>query len=305
MFAMRGRNHGEQACLGMGRLVSVWIAVLLLVCTCPVDSGAQVKITHKISSTQGNLTRLLEAGDEFGGAAVNIGDLDGDGIDDVAVGTAMDDYPGINHGTVWILFMNSNGTVKARQKIGTQAGAFTGTLEQDDYFGISVAAIGDLDGNGAGDIAVGADRDDDGGAGSSADRGALWILFLNKDGTVKSHQKISQTEGGFGGTLDDGDRFGGSVTTLGDLDGDTVTDIAVGAAYDDDGVPDAGAVWILFLNIDGTVKSHQKISASDGGLGGPLVADDYFGCSLGELGDLDEVGPTDVALAVGAKGDDD
>ena len=58
-----------------------------------------------------------------------------------------------------------------------------------------MAALGDLDGDGVGDLAVGAPRDDDGGT----DRGAVWVLFLNTDGTVKSHQKISDTEGGFTG----------------------------------------------------------------------------------------------------------
>ena len=96
----------------------------------------------------------------------------------------------------------------------------------------------------------------------------MWILFLNTNGTVKSHQKISDTQGGFTGTLDDVDVFGNSVAALGDLDGDGIGDLAVGAAFDDDGGQDRGAVWILFLNSNGTVKSHQKISDTQGGFTG-------------------------------------
>ncbi len=81
---------------------------------------------------------------------------------------------------------------------------------------------------------------------------------------VKSHQKISDTAGGFTGTLDDLDLFGRAVASLGDLDGDTVTDLVVGAYKDDDGGADRGAAWILFLNSNGTVKSHQKISDGEG-----------------------------------------
>ncbi|MCH8824087.1 MAG: FG-GAP repeat protein [Planctomycetes bacterium] len=73
------------------------------------------------------------------------------------------------------------------------------------------------------------------------------MLFLNTNGTVKSHQKISDTEGGFKGILDDGDHFGW-VTSLGDLDGDGVGDLAVGAQNDDDGGTNRGAVYILFLD---------------------------------------------------------
>ena len=62
-----------------------------------------------------------------------------------------------------------------------------------------------------------------------------------KPGWVLSHQKISDTEGGFKGILDDGDVFGVSVASLGDLDGDGVGDLAVGAAQDDDGGRRRGA----------------------------------------------------------------
>ena len=63
-------------------------------------------------------------------------------------------------------------------------------------FGVSVDSLGDLDGDGVGDLAVGALGDDDDGT----DRGAVWVQFLNADGTVKAHQKISDTQGGFTGT---------------------------------------------------------------------------------------------------------
>ncbi len=136
------------------------------------------------------------------------------------------------------------GTVLSHQKISDTEGDFTGMLDNSDRFGFSSASLGDLDGDGVGDLAVGAHGDDDGGGSSS---GAVWVLFLNADGTVKSHQKISNTQGGFLGTLHDGDNFGFDVAALGDLNSDGVGDLAVGALADDDGGPDRGAVWILFL----------------------------------------------------------
>ena len=126
-----------------------------------------------------------------------------------------------------------------------------------------MASLGDLDGDGIGDLAVGAIADDDGGF----NRGAVWILFLNTDGTVTTHQKISDTEGGFTGTLDNGDQFG-MVAWLGDLDGDGVDDLTVGAFQDDDGGFNRGAVWVLFL--DGTpgncpwdLDANGTVGASD------------------------------------------
>ena len=124
----------------------------------------------------------------------------------------------------------------------------TGALDDNDRFGSAVANLGDLDGDGIDDLAVGAGNDNDGGA----SRGAVYVLFLNADGTLKSQQKMSDTEGNFTATLDDGDGFGRSVTNLGDLDGDGITDLAVGAPFDDDGGSSSnasrGAVYVLFLN---------------------------------------------------------
>jgi ubiquinone/menaquinone biosynthesis C-methylase UbiE len=113
--------------------------------------------------------------------------------------------------------------VRSEQKISDMEGNFQGVLDDDDSFGISVAALGDLDGDKTADVAVGANRDDDG----RTDRGAVYVLFLHKNGTVKAEQKISDTQGNFQGVLDDYDYFGVSVAALGDLDGDKTADVAV------------------------------------------------------------------------------
>ena len=100
-------------------------------------------------------------------------------------------------------------------------------------------------------------------------RGAVYVLFMNANGTVKSSQKIASGTGG-GPTLANGDHFGSSVASLGDLDGDGVTDLAVGAIGDATGRTNRGAVYVLFMNANGTVKSSQKIASGIGG--GPTLA---------------------------------
>ena len=210
-----------------------------------------VQSEQKISETAGGFGGVLDTSDQFGICVGALGDLDGDGNEDLAVGARLDDDGGTDQGAVWILFLDADGTVASQQKISATAGGFGGALDPGDNFGSSVAAVGDLDNDGLVDLAVGARLDDDGGA----DQGAVWILFLNANGTVASQQKISQTAGGFVGNLDPSDQFGFSVTGLGDLNNNGIEDLAVGAPGDDDGASDQGAVWVLFLNASGTVAS--------------------------------------------------
>jgi len=257
-----------------------------------LDANGSVIGHQKISEMHGGFTGSLSDSDRFGWSVSCLGDQDGDGVVDVAVGAWRDDDGGDSRGAAWILFLDSDGTVKSHQKISALQGGFSGDLDDADLFGFGLVALGDLDGDGFGDLAVGAPDDDDGGI----DRGAVWILFLNSNGTVKSHQKISATEGGFAGHLDEGDGFGRFMAVLSDLDGNGVDDLAVTAHGDDDGGPGRGAVWILFLNSDGTVASHQKISDTEGGFTGHLQDFERFGTAVAELGDIDGDGVDDLSL---------
>ncbi len=191
------------------------------------------------------------------------------------------------------------GTVLAELRLSEGEGGFGGDLDAGDGFGRSVTSLGDLDGNGTLDLAVGAPGDDDGGGG----RGAVWILFLAADGQVTGWQKISATEGGFTGALGNNDAFGTAVAGLGDLNGDGIPDLAVGAPTDDDLCCEDGAVWILFLATDGTVISHKKITAESQAFSNDVDHFDNFGTSIVHLGDVDADGNPD--LAVGAPLDDD
>jgi hypothetical protein len=285
--------------LGLLHLFPVTLWLALMVSGCSVSYSTDVESEQKISQERGNFNVNLDEGDQFGFAIANIGDLEADGVIDLAVGAPLDDDNGVDRGAVWILFMDSDGKVDTYQKISDDAGDFTGELDDDDQFGRAIAPLGDLNNDGFRDIAVAAPLDDDGGI----NRGAVWILFLNGDGTVQSAQKISDDDGGFDGDLDDNDEFGYALANIGDLNKDGVTDLAVGVPRDDDGGTDRGAVWILFMNSDGTVESSQKISSDAGDLDRDIDDGDLFGSAVTEIGDLDGDGVTD--LAVGMIGDDD
>ena len=79
------------------------------------------------------------------------------------------------------------------------------------------------------------------------------------DGSVKSTVAINDSTVN-GPVLIDQDRFGESIANIGDLDGDGVDDLAVGAPYDDgDGGSNQGVIHIMFMNANGSVKSTVEI----------------------------------------------
>ena len=264
---------------------AVWILFL--------NGDGTVKGQQKIADSVGGFESTLTDSGLFGSALTGLGDIDGDERYELAVGAPYDSEVGFRRGAMWILSLNSDGTVDSAQKINDAHGGFSGVLDNEDRFGYSIAGLGDIDGNGVGEVAVGAVSDDDGGT----DRGAVWILYLRANRTVRGQTKISSTQGDFAGALGDGDAFGHSVASNGDIDGDGIADLFVGAAYDDDGGPDRGAVWVLLMSPGGTVKAHGKISATEGNFPGPLSDGVLFGASIAPLGDLNNDGVADIALS--------
>ena len=263
---------------------AVWILFL--------DTTHQVISHTKISNTSGGFTGILDNDDRFGGAVSYLGDINNDGLIELAVGADYDGDGGFWHGAVWILSLNTDGTVNAHAKISDTQGGFTGFINGDAIFGTDIENIGDIDGDGVEDLAVGSRRDGDGGA----RRGAVWILFMNSNLTVKSFQKISSTQGGFSANLEFEDYFGGSVANIGDLDGDGITDIAVGAYRDDDALSNSGSFYILFLNNNGTVKNYKKVSNLSGNLTSTIGSDALFGESIDGVTDIDNDGKIEIIV---------
>ena len=109
--------------------------------------------------------------------------------------------------------------------------------------------MGDLDNDGVNDLAVGAPYDDKcaSGAEGCTNRGAVHIMYMKTDGSVKSTVEINDSTA-HGPFLDGGDEFGRSIVNMGDLDGNEINDLAVGALQDDAGGTGRGAVHIIFLD---------------------------------------------------------
>ena len=119
-----------------------------------------------------------------------------------------------------------------------------------DFSGISVSAAGDVNGDGVDDVIIGADRADPNGS----DSGASYVVF-GKDtataGAFPANLALSTLDGTNGSKLSGvaaGDNSGVSVSEAGDINGDGMDDVIIGALLaDPNGISDSGASYVVFI----------------------------------------------------------
>lgn len=248
------------------------------------DGGVRARTT--VVDGPLNSVGIVEERDEFGTSVAPLGDLDGDGVDELAVGAPFGGRG--REGAVWVLFPRRDGTLARAVEIGRSLNGGPVLLPNASTYGTALANLGDLDGDGVVDLAVGAPNP----INQGSLLGRVDVLFLAADGTVKATRTLPAPPGvtarGF---------YGGSLAALGDLDGDGVTELAVGSRLDAEGGRDAGALWVLFLDPAGGVKRTQKICRVRGGFDGDAAPEDQLGTALAALGDVDGDGIPDLAVS--------
>ncbi|MCU0757751.1 MAG: Ig-like domain-containing protein [Steroidobacteraceae bacterium] len=181
-----------------------------------------------------------------------VGDVNGDGYDDFAMSyNNVDDpaYTGVDTGKVYVIY--GNGTVLDDRTVvahsaGTGGFLITGAAA-DDYFGESVRALGDVNGDGYDDFIVGAPRNE---AGTATDQGAAYVIFGGPDAGANDID-LAAGIGSRGIAIrgaTTGDLTGHGVNSAGDVNGDGLDDILVGAPDADAGGADAGAAYLIYGN---------------------------------------------------------
>jgi hypothetical protein len=257
-------------------------------------SGSQLftQDTEGIGST-------VENSDRFGGALA-VGDFDGDGIDDLAVGApgeAVGTFP--SAGAVNVIFGAPGGLNTGRpSQLLTQDTIGVGVVAAGDNFG-SALATGRLDGDDAEDLAIGAPSAN---VGPDANAGLVDIVFGSPDGLGLGRPSLlfTQDSPGVGSDSEPGDNFGAALA-VGDHNSSGVEDLAVGAPGEAVGdIARAGAVNILFGLPDGPDGSGQLFHQDVEGVVSDAETGDEFGDALA----ADEFGRgVGVDLAVGVPGE--
>jgi len=230
--------------------------------------------------------------DQAGFAATALADLDGDGLPELAVSSVAADDGGSSSGTVYVVL----GSALAGGGDILLASAFARLIGEDvnDNAGTQLLAVGDLDGGGLEDLLVSAPWND----AASSNAGAVYLVLGETLAGGGDHD-LADAHATLWGELP-GDTVGGALSPAGDIDGDGLDDLAIGAWSSDAAGHDAGAVYLVLAS-DLVAGGEWSLAAAHGRLLGAWTSD-LTGESVAAVGDLDGDGLTD--LLVGARGND-
>lgn len=241
----------------------------------------------------GEFDRTVRTG--FGAASAWIGDVDGDGLGELAVG-APSDRAFTGHGIVWLLRFDERQALRSRVELRLPTAPPPWERARPADWGQALAPLGDLDGDGVPELAVGAYQ-----WSSPEQLGAVWVLFLKRDGSVARALELGSQEPLRVAGVGPWSGFGRSLTPLGDLDGDGTVELAIGQEpswfmasvlraprpFEFD-----HSVFVVSLARDGAVRRVCRIGSAELG----FELDGWFGNSLAAIGDLDADGVNDLAI---------
>ncbi|HHO52773.1 MAG TPA: hypothetical protein ENK18_18330 [Deltaproteobacteria bacterium] len=229
-----------------------------------------VQLEHATYTLRGEASR-----DNAGCAVSGGGDLDGDGLMDLVVGACLSDRSHPNGGAA---FQFSTHTLGDRS-LGEADGALVGEAS-GDQLGTAVASAGDVDGDGLADLLISAPLHDRPGE----DAGAVYLV--SGPATTAMNTPTAKLYGEAAG-----DRAGTSVAGLGDVDGDGLSDVAIGAPGRDSAGEDAGSVYLLFGPLAGSIDLADAALELTG-----AAAFDFTGQSVAGAGDVDADGFPDLLI---------
>lgn len=213
-----------------------------------------------------------QAGALYGVSVASAGDVNGDGFSDVIIGAYRYDF-GIfsQNGRVFIHYGSPAGVSVTPDR------ELSSSFADDAFFGRSVAGAGDLNGDGYGDIIIGA-------YGESSGTGAAYIFYGSASGIGLGPDLILNG-------VSNNDIFGISVSSAGDVNGDGHSDVIIGAwGVDDGGNTNEGIAYVFLGSATGLSTSPDFI------LDDADLADAQFGVSVATAGDVNGDGFSDIVV---------
>ena len=243
----------------------------------------------------------LDRLDRFGSSVSTAGDFNGDGLDDIIIGALdnnnQDSSP---FGKSYVIFGSNNFSSPSfdLSSLNGSNGFQINGIEQRNWSGVSISTAGDFNGDGLDDIIIGANGAFPDGKSYA---GKSYVIFGSTSFSSPSLD-LSSLNGSNGfqiDGLDRLDRFGSSVSTAGDFNGDGLDDIIIGAYYaDPKGKEGAGESYIIFgtTNFLSPSLDLSSLNGSNGFQINGIDHSDASGQSVSTAGDFNGDGLDDIII---------
>ena len=262
---------------------------------------------------------VINGAEDLGGSTTIIGDINGDGYEDVYVGAREDDTNGTNVGRGWVVFGSSGGTTVNLTNLGTQ-GFVINNREAGALYSMGMASrAGDVNGDGLDDFIVSAPFADETGR---TDAGNAYVIFgrtatsaFELSSIPAASNLASANPAGFVlNGISAYDRTGISVSGGGDINGDGLDDLIVSAPFGESWSPittyvNTGKTFVVFGKTSGAAVELSSLDPKVGstrtdfaGTGGfvirseKLAGNDWVGWSVASAGDVNNDGLEDLII---------
>jgi hypothetical protein len=210
-----------------------------------------------LNGSNGFAINGIAEGDDSGYSVSSAGDVNGDGIDDLIIGAFFADGNGINSEQSYVVFGSNSGfgaSFNLSTLNGSNGFAING-IAANDWSGSSVSSAGDVNGDGIDDLIIGAAYADPNGIDRA---GQSYVVFGSNSGFGAGFN-LSTLNGSNGFAINGiaaGDNSGYSVSSAGDVNGDGIDDLIIGARFaDPNGIINAGQSYVVFGQ--GTTPTNQ------------------------------------------------
>jgi hypothetical protein len=258
---------------------------------------AQAFPLSTLDGSNGFRVNGMDVGSQTGEALGSAGDLNGDGIGDLATSAPYND--GVHNGEILLVFgrkSNFPAALASASLNGSNGFRFTSATVQG-FGGSRVTGGHDINGDGIDDLVVGAPIQSNNGLRS----GAVFVVFGRPD--FPASLSVEELDGSNGFRVDGvaaEQRFGMEVASLGDINGDGLGDIAIGAPRSFPGDP-RGSAYVVFGRV--TFPANFVATTLNGSNGFrvlPAVQSAQLGQSVAGIGDVNGDGRRDFLLGAAA-----